>query len=39
MAYPHHSVKICGGPEAFTSTTIFMKYGGKVARDGRNASS
>ena len=29
LAYPNQSSKTCGGPEAFTSTTIFKKCGGK----------
>ena len=40
LACPNHSLEICGGPEAFTSTTIFKKYGvKKLARDGRNVTS
>ena len=32
---PNNSFKTCGGPEAFTSTTIFKKCGGKkLGRDG-----
>ena len=39
LAYPHHSFKTCGGPKAFTSTTMLKKCGGKLARDGRSATS
>ena len=28
---PHHSFKTCGGPVALSSTTTFMKCGGKLA--------
>ena len=31
LAYPHHSFKKCGGPEAFTSTIIFEKCGAKIS--------
>ena len=31
MLIPNHSFETCG-PEAFTSTTIFKKCGGKLAR-------
>ena len=27
---PNHSFRTRGGPEAFTSTTIFTKYGGSI---------
>ena len=36
-AYPHHSFKISGCPEALTSTTIIKKYGVKLAQGGRNS--
>ena len=26
IVYPHHTFKTCGGPEAFTCTTIIEKY-------------
>ena len=32
---PNHSFMTCGGPEAFTSTTIFMKCGGKTSSGGQ----
>ena len=32
LAYPNHSSKTCGGPEACTSTTIIKKCGGKIAQ-------
>ena len=36
---PNHSHTTCGGPKTFTSTTIFRKYGGTQAQNGRNATS
>ena len=36
---PNHSLKTCGGHEAFTSTTILKKCAEKIAQDGRNATS
>ena len=37
LAYINHSFKTCGGPEAFTSTTISYKCGGKITdRQERN---
>ena len=36
MITPNHSFKTCGGPEAYTSNTIFKKCD---AREGRNAKS
>ena len=30
FAYPKHGFMICGGPEAFTSTTMFKECGGKT---------
>ena len=39
IAYPNHNLKTYGGPEAFTSTTIILKYRGKLVQDGRNATS
>ena len=32
---PNHSLRTCGGPEAFTSTTIFKKYGVKTSKGGQ----
>ena len=34
LAYPNYSLKTCGGPEAFTSATIFKKCGGKASSGG-----
>ena len=31
MLTPKHSYKMCGGPEAFISTTICKKCGGKTS--------
>ena len=31
LAYPNHKFKTCGGPEAFTSTTVFDKCGGRTS--------
>ena len=38
---PYHRLRTCGGPghKAFTSTTTFKKCGGKLAQEGRNATS
>ena len=30
---PNHSYKTCGGPEAFTSTTILKKCGAKTSSE------
>ena len=35
MALLTHSVETCGGPEDFTSTTSFKKYGGKTSSGGQ----
>ena len=37
LVTPNHCHKLCGDPEAFTSTTIFMKCGAKLACEGRSA--
>ena len=35
LAYPNHCFRACGGPEAFTSTTIFKKCGVKTCSGGQ----
>ena len=35
LAYPNYSFNTCGGPEVFTSNTIFEKCGGKISSGGQ----